>query len=198
MIVLRSDWAVWFPPLPCQRKNGSANARRSPSKALNEASARSIEGDPKEFCKTNPGDGTKKSYPLWLDDCLCMCGYSPSTNQAGGCGKILCHKAWISPNPHCHANYHSTQRWKHVWGQMPMHYQANNHALSPDQMWIMHCGCGFSTWSRRERSSIVRCLEQCLRRHWMSQKMKGSLDQGGFNHSVGHECNLNWPNRSSH
>ena len=32
----------------------------------------------------------------------------------------------------------------------------------------------------------------------MSQKMKGSLDQGGFNHSVGCECTLNWPNRSSH
>ena len=28
--------------------------------------------------------------------------------------------------------------------------------------------------------------------------MKGSLDQGGFNHSVGRECTLNWPNRSSH
>src|SRR5260370_37132733 len=53
--------------------------------------SRSIEGDPKEFCKTNWGDGMKKPYPLQLDDCLHICGCSPSTNQAGGCGKILCH-----------------------------------------------------------------------------------------------------------
>ena len=32
----------------------------------------------------------------------------------------------------------------------------------------------------------------------MSQKMKGSLDQGGFNHSVGREYTLNWQDRSSH
>ncbi len=35
MIVLRLNWAFWLPPLPCQRKNGSANTRRHPSKALN-------------------------------------------------------------------------------------------------------------------------------------------------------------------
>ena len=33
---LRLMQAVWFPPSPCQRKNGSANTKRSPSKALNE------------------------------------------------------------------------------------------------------------------------------------------------------------------
>ena len=32
----------------------------------------------------------------------------------------------------------------------------------------------------------------------MSQKMKGSLDQGGFNHSARCEYTLNWPNCSSH
>ena len=32
----------------------------------------------------------------------------------------------------------------------------------------------------------------------MSQKMKGSLDQSGFSHSVRRECSLKWPNRSSH
>ena len=26
-----------------------------------------------------------------------------------------------------------------------MHYQANDHVLSQDRMWIRHCGCGFST-----------------------------------------------------
>ena len=36
LIVLRLNWAFRLPPLPCQRKNGSANTRRHPSKALNE------------------------------------------------------------------------------------------------------------------------------------------------------------------
>ena len=86
MLVLRSNWAVWFPPLPCQRRNGSANARGSPSKALNEV----------------------------LD---------------------LCWVHWRRPQrvlqdrSHCHANYNTAQRWKHMWGQMPMHSCYSAHHL---------------------------------------------------------------------
>jgi len=31
----------------------------------------------------------KNPYPLQLDDHLYICGYSPSTNQAGECGRLL-------------------------------------------------------------------------------------------------------------
>ena len=82
-----------------------------------------------------------------------------------------------------------------------MHYQANDHTLSQGLMWIVDCGHGFGTWSRSKRLWIVWCMLQsklCSRRHWMSQKLKGSLDQGGSNHSVKHEWTLNWPNCSSY
>ena len=29
-----------------------------------------------------------------------------------------------------------------------MHYQANDHTSSQDQMWIVDCGCGLSIWRR--------------------------------------------------
>lgn len=59
----------------------------------------------------------------------------------------------------------------------------------------------FSTWHRSMRPSIVRCSLQsrhCLRRHWMSQKMKDSLELGGFNHSAGHKWALNWLDHDSY
>ena len=79
---LRLMQAVWFPPSPCQRKNGSANTKRSPSKALNEVInlCQNHWRRPKEFCKANWGDWMKKPYSLRLDGHLCICGYSSPTN----------------------------------------------------------------------------------------------------------------------
>ena len=87
---------------PCQRTNGSANARRSPSKALNEVLnlCQVHWKRPQRVLQDRLGRWHEKTYPLWLDNRLYICGYSPSTNQAGGCGRLLCHKAWWSINIH--------------------------------------------------------------------------------------------------
>ncbi len=189
-------WAVWFPPSPCQRRYGSANTRRSSSKALNKVPNlfRVHWRRPQRVLQDWLGGWHEKNLTLfnWMT-VYAYVDTLPHPIKQVDVVKYFATRSkgpLISPNPHCHANYNTAQRWKHMWVQMPMHYQANNHELSQDQMWIVPCACGFNTWSRSKRSSMVGCLlqsKQCSRVHWMSQRMNGSLDQDGFNHSVGCE-----------
>lgn len=85
--------------------------------------------------------------------------------------------ASLFSQPHCHANCGSAQKWKPMWIQFQAHCHANGHTLLQGQMWIRHCGCGFSKWTRRARLWIAErlwCKWEGLRRLSMYQKTKVS------------------------